>query len=265
VEFQNSADITVENIKIISARNNGDGITIQSSSNITINKSFIRSWDDGVVIKNYTENNSFDITAVNCVLWTDLAQSLEIGFETNKSAPGHGGRIPSPNADPRIYNITFENIDVIHNFHKAPISIHNADGCRIYNIIFRNIIVDNAQMGVPGKFKEGGGWGYLIDFANGNSGMMGGAPDWTHNEGKREISDILVENVWILGGERSSCGARFINKDSGGFSSVMQNIELRNIYFQNEPLDFAKKIAAGRVTNGVTQTNAPYFHWSDLN
>jgi hypothetical protein len=216
------------------------------------------------VLKNYTENNTFDITVTNCVIWTDLAQSLEIGFETNKGAPGRGGQTPSPNTDPRIYNVLFENIDVIHNFHKAPISVHNGDGCRIYNIVFRNIIVDNAQMGVHGNFGEGGGWGYLIDFGNGGSSDMGGAPDWTHNEGYREISDILIENVWVLGGERSSVGARFLNRSSGGFESVMRNIELRNIYFGQEPLDFTREITRGRVADGVSQTNAPYFHWSEL-
>jgi len=260
VELQNSAGVTVENIKVISARNNGDGITIQSSSDVTINNSFVRSWDDNIVLKNYTANNCFNITVANCVLWTDLAQSIEIGFETNKGSPG--GQTPSPNADPQIYNVTFENIDVIHNFHKAPISIHNADGCRIHNITFKNIIVENAQMGVPGKFKEGGGWKYLIDIGNGNSVSIDGAPEWTHNDGDREISDVLIENVWVLGGERSSCGARFINKDSGGFLSVMKNIELKNIYFRQEPVDFSEQIAAAKASDGVTQTNAPYFHWA---
>lgn len=262
VEFQNSTNITVENIKVISARNNGDGITIQSSSGITVNKSFIRSWDDNVVLKNYTKNNTFDIKVTNCVMWTDLAQTLEIGFETNKGAPG--GRRPSPNEDPRIYNVLFENIDILHNFHKAPISIHNADGCLIYDVTFRNIIVENAQMGVPGNFGEGGGWQYLIDFGNGISSSIGGAAEWTWNDGYREIKDILVENVWVLGGEKSSCGARFINRDSGDYTSVMENIILRNIYFGQESLDYTSQIdSSGLPPGNIIQENAPYFHWDD--
>jgi polygalacturonase len=263
VEFQNSTDITVENIKIISARNNGDGITIQSSSNITINKSFVRTWDDNVVLKNYTRNNTFDITVTNCVMWTDLAQTLEIGFETNKGAPGHGGRTPSPNTDPQIYNVLFEDIDIIHNFHKAPISIHNADGCRVYDITFRNIIVDNARMGLPGNFSEGGGWSYLIDFCNATSADQGGAPEWTHNDGDREIRDILVENVWVLGGTRAACNVRFINRSSGEFTSVMENVVLRNIYFRENPLDFEDEIEMAGMEGMVIQTNEPYFHWSE--
>jgi len=261
VEFQNSSFINVENIKVISARNNGDGITIQSSNGITVNKSFIRSWDDNVVLKNYTKNDTFDITVTNSVMWTDLAQTLEIGFETNKGAPG--GRRPSGNEDPQIYNVLFENIDILHNFHKAPISIHNADGCRIYDITFRNIILENAQMGVPGNFGEGGGWQYLIDFGNGKSSQIGGAAEWTTNDGNREIKDILVENIWVLGGEKSSCGARFLNINSGDYTSVMENIRLRNIYFGNEALDYTDIIESANLTSAITHENAPYFHWSD--
>jgi len=264
LELRDSSNISIENIKIVSSRNNGDGITIQSSNDIKINKSFVRTWDDNVVLKNYTERSCFNIAVTNCVMWTDLAQTLEIGFETNKGAPGQGGRSPSANPDPRINDIIFENIDILHNFHKAPISIHNADGCRVYNIIFRNVILENAQMGVPGNFGEGGGWPYLIDFGNGSSAQMGGAPDWTHNDGYREIKDVLVENVWVLGGELSSCGARFVNINSGDYESVMENIQLRNIYFKQEPIDYTDEIEAGAVTGMVIQENAVYFHWDDL-
>ena len=132
VEFQNSSNITIENIKIISARNNGDGITIQSSSNITINKSFIRSWDDNIVLKNYTADNSFNITVINCVLWTDLAQSMEIGFETNKGSPS--GLTPSPNTDPvrRFGNLprnhSLRARQITDNLHIAKPAHHIGDG-----------------------------------------------------------------------------------------------------------------------------------------
>ena len=252
VELRDCDGVTLENVKIISARNNGDGITVQSSRNININKCFIRSWDDGIVLKNYTENNCRNINVTNCVLWTDLAQSLEIGFETNKGRTGREEL--SPNKDPRIHDIIFENIDIIHNFHKAPVSIHNADNCRIYNIKFKNITIDNAVMGEPGKYSEGGGWPYLLDFGNGHSGDMGGANGWTHNEGYREIKDVSVENIRITGGKLSSCGARFVNRDSGG-KSVMENIQLKNICFQGELIDYNAIIDEASLTGKITQTD----------
>ncbi|MCL2081913.1 MAG: glycosyl hydrolase family 28 protein [Oscillospiraceae bacterium] len=235
VEFLNCDGVKVENIKIISARNNGDGITIQSTRNMTIDSCFIRSWDDSIVIKNYTDTNSFNITAKNCVIWTDLAQSLEIGFETNRG-PAYGLKA---NDDPRIYDIAFEDIDIIHNFHKAPISIHNGDNCKIYDVTYKNIIVDNAQMG-----QEGDGWKFLIDFENDSSG-------YTQNEGDREIKDVSVENVWVLGGERDSCGANLVNNDAGG-KSVMGGISLKNIYWKE------KEIVFDDLPDSVSQEHSGY-------
>jgi hypothetical protein len=260
VELRGSEGISLENVKIISARDNSDGITIQSTRDVDIHKCFVRSWDDSIVIKNYTKENCFNIKVADTVLWTDLAQSTEIGFETNKGSVT--GFSPSPNKDPRIYNVSFEDIDVIHAYHKAPISIHNADSCQVYDISFKNIIVDHAMMGVHGEFGEGGGWEYLIDIANGNSADMGGEPSWTNNDGDRLIKDVLVENVWVLGGERSSCSMRLLNKDSGG-TSVMKNIQLHNIYFEEEPIDYTEIIEEAGLSDSVTQTNAPYFHWTE--
>jgi hypothetical protein len=119
-------------------------------------------------------------------------------------------------------------------------------------------------MGMPGNFGEGGGWSYLIDFGNGRSEVMGGAAGWTHNDGDREIRDVLVENVWVLGGPRSSCHIRLVNRDSGGFTSVMENVVLRNIYFRQDPIDFTDQIGIAGLDGKVIQTNEPYFHWSEI-
>ncbi|HHX13086.1 MAG TPA: hypothetical protein GX731_09700, partial [Clostridiales bacterium] len=74
---------TIDGVRIISSRPNGDGITLQSCENVTATNCFVRTWDDSLVVKNY-EGNSSSITFRNNQLWTDLAQSMEIGFETNK-------------------------------------------------------------------------------------------------------------------------------------------------------------------------------------
>jgi hypothetical protein len=226
IEIRNSSNITLDNVKIMSSRNNSDGITIQSSENILIRNCFIRSWDDSIVLKNYTEMNCRNITAKNCVIWTDLAQSLEIGFETNRSGK---------NSEPSICHILFEDIDILHNFHKAPISIHNCDACKVSDVTFRNIFVDDAEMGQPNITGEG--WKYLIDFTNADSASIGGHAEWTHTNGIREISDITVEGLYVLGGKRESCGARFINEDCGG-KSIMKNIRLKDIFFMDEALVF---------------------------
>ena len=104
-------DVKIDNVKIISARSNSDGITVQSCNNLTATDCFVRSWDDSLVVKGY-DSNASGITFKNCIIWTDLAQSCEIGYETRANF---------------IEDITFEDITILHNFHKPVLSIHNAD------------------------------------------------------------------------------------------------------------------------------------------
>ena len=174
-----SENANINNIKIISARQNGDGITLQSCKNYKITNSFVRSWDDSLVVKNY-EGNSDNITFDNIKVWTDLAQSCEIGYETNK-----GQRENSV-----ISNITFKNITVLHNFHKPVISIHNSDDATVQDIYYYNIVVEDAQMGEG----DAGANKQLIDFTIMASG-------WSATGERGHIKNVTVENVKVLGGK----------------------------------------------------------------
>ena len=100
-----SENAKISNIKIISARQNGDGITLQSCKNFVVENSFVRTWDDSLVVKNY-QGNSDNIVFNNIKVWTDLAQSCEIGYETNK------GNMKNS----IISNITFKDITVFAQF-----------------------------------------------------------------------------------------------------------------------------------------------------
>lgn len=128
----------IDGVKIITSRSNGDGISLQSCKDIAVSGCFVRTWDDSLVVKNYPQwgNRSIqgetsDIVFENCIIWTDLAQSMEIGYETVGS---------------RMEDITFRNITVLHALHRAPISIHNANNADIKNITYENILIEDASM-----------------------------------------------------------------------------------------------------------------------
>ncbi|MDF2538987.1 MAG: hypothetical protein K0S76_2008 [Herbinix sp.] len=176
----NTKDELIDGVRIISSRPNGDGITLQSCTDITVQNCFVRSWDDSMVVKNYGGNSS-NITFKDSQLWTDLAQSMEIGFETNKGNQ----------ENPVISNITFENITVLNNFHKPIISLHNADNALIKDITFKNITIENAQTGSG----DGNEMPYLIDFWITNS------PNWTTTKERGQIQNITVDGVKVLGGK----------------------------------------------------------------
>jgi hypothetical protein len=142
-------NVLIENVKIITSRSNGDGISLQSCQDVLVTKSFVRSWDDSLVVKNYPRwsNRNQQGTTKNirfeyCIIWTDLAQSMEIGYETV-------GEI--------MDNIVFEDIIVIHNYHRAVMSIHNANNANITNVAFKNITIQDAHMG------QGDGVNVLIE------------------------------------------------------------------------------------------------------
>ncbi len=211
-QILDSNQVYLDNIKIISARPNGDGISIQSSSYVYINDSFLRTWDDGIVLKNYSSNNTHDVYCDNIVLWTDLAQTMEIGVETNA---GYNGKP----ANPAIYNVEFTNIDIIHALHKAPISIHNGDNANIYNIKWENVTIDDCSTG------QGDGWNIWLDLTTCHASDFGGASSWSHNwDGTGTIHDVIFKNIQVT--SSTNAGHRVIDYTG----SSIYNITCENVY-----------------------------------
>lgn len=182
-----SKDVTLRNIKIISSRANGDGISVQSCSNLYTYDSFVRSWDDSLVVKNYPEwsnrNNegtTKNIVFDNCLLWTDLAQSMEVGYETV-------GDI--------MEGIHFRNITVLHALHKAPMSIHNGNNSTVKDVNFENITVEDCSSG------RGDGERLLIDLTTTWSAAFSDKQKVT---ALGQIEDVSFKNVKVLDGNEDS-------------------------------------------------------------
>ena len=176
-------EVTIDNVKVISSRSNGDGISIQSCQNVSVTNSFLRTWDDSLVVKNYplynnksVEGTTRNIHFSNCLIWTDLAQSMEIGYECV-------GEV--------MEDISFDNIIVLHNFHKAVFSIHNANNANIRNVRFTNITVEDASMG------RGDGNKYLVDLRN----LFNAT--WSTNHkitSLGSVDGVTISNVRVLSG-----------------------------------------------------------------
>jgi len=165
VNLYKCENVTVDGINIVAARSNSDGITTQSCVNVTARNCFVRGWDDNLVVKGY-DGNVKTILFENCVLWTDLAQSCEVGYETRADV---------------MEDITFRNITVLHNFHKPVMSVHNSDNALIQNVRFENIVVEDAQMG------NGDGARLLIDLTTTKSPakVTANYPGYLHTYKKR--------------------------------------------------------------------------------
>lgn len=219
-----SKQVLLEDIKIISSRSNGDGVSVQSCQNVVCKNSFVRSWDDSLVVKNYPkwsnrneQGTTKNIVFEKCQIWTDLAQSMELGYETVGSI---------------FEDIYFKDITVLFNYHKAVISIHNANNAYIKNVHFENITVENARMGC------GDGVPYLIDIQNLFSST------WSTNHTTTSlgfIESIHIDNVLILANASKSLIniSGCLDKRSG-FNNreehFVKDININNVYIDNEYL-----------------------------
>lgn len=185
-------DVTVRNVKIITARSNGDGISVQSCSNVEVDGGYVRTWDDSLVVKNSDLGSTSHIHIHDVVVWTDLAQSMEVGYET------YG---------PTMDDIIFEDITVIHNFHKALISMHNCDQAVITNVKYKNITLEDGQM--LGDNRTDGENDFLIDFT------IAYNAEWTKSGGKRgSIKGVTIENVKVLD-MKETISARMLGDEEG--------------------------------------------------
>lgn len=239
IQYYFTKDSTIDGVKMISSRSNGDGISLQSCQNISVKDCFVRTWDDSLVVKNYPDFRNRDIQGTttniafeNCVLWTDLAQSMEIGYETV-------GEV--------MENITFENITVLHNFHKPVMSIHNGNNAHIKNVVYKNITVEDASMGQG----DAGGNCQLIDLNIKYSSV------WSDQHAVTslgEIDGVVFENILVIDGNSyipiSIFGSMDTRKKYNNSVHIVKNVILKNITIINTPLTMSYKYF---YTNQYTQ------------
>ena len=94
-----------------------------------------------------------------------------------------------------IEDITFRNITVLHAFHKPVISIHNSDSAAVRHVLYENIVVEDAQMGL------GDGTPYLIDFTTRVlSGKRPSVRIWSFDENS-SIDHVTITGLNFLGEE----------------------------------------------------------------
>lgn len=222
-------DVDIDNLKIITARPNGDGISIQSCTNVTVNGGFVRTWDDSLVVKNVDNFSTSNITFDGVTVWTDLAQSMEVGYETYGAS---------------MTDITFKNITVLHNFHKAAMSIHNADQAQISKVKYENITIEDAQM--LGDNQNDGENDFLIDMT------IAYNAEWTKSGGARgSIKEVTFNNIKVLQMVDTIRCRAF----GEGTSSNIDKVTISNVEIAGKNI---KSLEELKLTPGVYVTNLNY-------
>lgn len=229
-------NIHIANVKIIGCwRYNSDGIDMHNCEDVLIENCFIRTFDDSICVKGfdcyyeedvekavqeamYRNGKAYDVfknvLVRNCVIWNDWGKSLEIGAETRAE---------------EIYNVTFEDCDIIHITGPA-IDCYNVDYADVYHITYRDIRVELDEhllipsiQGFDGEVFDETNTDYVVVLVNvgvtfHHEYSAGGA-----RRGKNH--DILVENVNIYGWQDIRCS--FVGYDE---EHKTENVVVKNLY-----------------------------------
>ena len=139
MSFFGCSDIDIANMAIVGQwRYNTDGIDLCNCQKATIRDSFLRTFDDTIVLKGIdrcmdgaypgwkTGSNVEDITVTGCVLWCGWGRACEIGIETSA---------------PEFRNICFQDCDIIH-FQQVAMDIQNGVNALVHDVVFRDIRVE---------------------------------------------------------------------------------------------------------------------------
>ncbi len=132
-----SEQVRISNVKILSGNNSDDGIDIVRSSDVLVDGVFVRTKDDCVAIKSFLgsgaggDRGTYRVTVQNSVFWNaEWGNAMEIGFELKT---------------PRVDDIVFRNIDVIHVEDGAVFSIHNGDRATVSNVLVEDVRIEDAR------------------------------------------------------------------------------------------------------------------------
>ncbi len=220
-------DVRMDNVKIITARANGDGISAQSCQNVLVSGGFVRTWDDSLVVKNVALGSTKNVVFDGVTVWTDLAQSCEVGYETYGAT---------------MEDIAFRNITILHNFHKAALSIHNCDQAAISGVTYENITIEDAAM--RGDNQLDGENDYFIDMT------VAFNKEWTKSGGERgSIRNVAFRNINVLQ-MADTVACRMMGE---GAKSNISGVTIENVSVEGKRMDGAEalKLAVGAYVDPV--------------
>jgi len=230
LQIMHSEDVTARDLKVITWRENGDGIDVCTSERVRVEDCFLRCWDDALVVKAHladpekkrnksvlskwtTEDLAVykpfavrDVIFSGCVVWLDRAHALEIGLET---------------AATEIAGITWKDIDIIHDCHIAAIDISVGDRARVHGLRYENIRIEDPRSSNLLRLYVG--------------------PCYTSIDNKMgidygSIEDVVFENVEVFGPKipPSTFDARSLDKSAT--APKIDGIVFKNLRFNGKPV-----------------------------
>ncbi len=246
-----STQVTIDGIQIVSDNGTDDGIDIVRSQEVIVRNVFVHTKDDCIAIKAFTPDRllrpSQNILIENGTFWnTQWGNGFEIGFELRTDS---------------VRNIVLRNCDFIHVEKGAVLSIHNADYAVVENVVFEDIRVEDARQKLldfailwtkfsedgpkteaewERRYQHGGVWDNVMDFSEAEREAI------TQNRGT--IQNIIVRNLRIVDG-----GLPFSIFSGFDEDHLVQDILIEDVYLYDQKLTTAEDLKLyTKFTEGVT-------------
>lgn len=243
LKFAACKNVCVDNIKVIGLwRYNADGCDFCNCINAVIKNSFLRTFDDVIVVKGLNSWRDVpvqNILAENCVLWCDWGKSLEVGVES---------------CAPYMKDITFKNCYLIHGS-AVMMDVQQGDSANISNVLFDHIHIeytgDEMPLAREDRIKE-------YPFSNEEYlpqlfQVVSGLTSWSSDPTVGNICDVKFRNIKItLPHTPNRLPASIATKDESG---AIRNVSFKNLVCNSNPLslkDIDLKIG-GNVENVVEE------------
>ncbi len=187
--FAGCTDVTVDNIKMIGMwRYNSDGCDFTNCTNAVIRNSYLRNYDDCIVVKGLAGNTELPVRHVladNCVLWCDWGRALEIGAET---------------CAPTMSDIHFRNCHIIHG-DAVMMDVQHGDRAELSDISFENITAEYTAKAMAGKLQTEKDEVYVNadeTYMPHLFAVMTIHTMWSHDDVTGNISDVRFKNIHVL-------------------------------------------------------------------
>lgn len=224
-------NVTITRVKEIGFwRYNSDGIDICNSQNVTIRDSFVRSFDDSIVLKgltgkqeNFGDRPERNIRASNLVLWCDWGRALEIGAETST---------------PEITDVIFRDIDVVRTGFVA-MDIQHGDRAAVHDVHFENIRVEVDDVSPQPVFQRAPGEKYAPDphvqYVPQLFVIVIHPTEWSTDHQAGTVRDVSLKDIYVS-------GKPIPPSSVSGFDGEhdVRGISIENLRFYGQPVSSAE-------------------------
>ena len=224
-------------------RYNSDGIDICNSQNVTIRDSFVRSFDDSIVLKgltgkqeNFGDRPERNIRVSNLVLWCDWGRALEIGAETSA---------------PEIADVVFRDIDVLRAGFVA-MDIQHGDRAAVHDVHYENIRVEMDDVSQQPMFQKAPGEKYAPDphvqYVPQLFVIVIQPTIWSSDHQAGTVRDVSLKDIYVSGKLMPASSV-------SGFDSEhdVRGISIENLRFNGQSATNAETahLQTGRYTEAV--------------